>query len=807
MYYFLVQLVSDVALVLVTGRGMLTADDAVRGGVTVLTYGAHLRCCAYRARSCTECDGCGESNVAAWQCGGAMCGSRCLCDDHATFHQKRGHPLTSLLRTLGRINAVGPHVPCKEVDHASSPGGALLFYCLTCSVPVCQLCTVGVHPVSDGHKVVTLDKAVTTLAPALTDRVQSFQVAETQLRRFCDDDIPKAVALITARRDAALAQIADAGAAVVERVRVEVATLSDAVTSACDSKVAALMEQQGRVAGCVSELAMMAAYGTTALESGNPVNISLATISATDSSGVVSTSRELAVDATLEFRVDASLVVIDLGTMVTSAATARTTRDQRPEANNSASQVALLGLQYLQSQAKTPANRVRLMVHAAAVQDMVTRYMDFPAMVEAGIGFLANVADAADNCARLMTHVPVVVAAMDRHGDDQSVVQVCVEFIANIAVAGDNQEPLMAHVGAVVAAMVVHDTAVVVKHGARFLARVASRSKNKAALMERVGTVVEAMARHVDHADVVSATLDILSKESEVSAHVAPLMPFVGTAVSAMTKHSAVAAVALSGLLYLRSIAAGAAAADLESLMGHLNTVVSTLTGHRDVEAVAEAGVGFLSNMCNKKTALRVVAHLDVVMSAMARHGDIGVVVERGLYCLMQLAEATENVAVLMAHVDAAVLAMGRHSDNANVARWGTHLLESLASESNETKLRLMKHVVLAVSIMSRRSESSDIVSYCLRFLFQESVLTENREGLMPHLSPVLAAMARYPDHSGISTHGVYFMYNLSLSYRIASEMRLATSGVKPIVLAAVTRHGGADAELKKFGALLLGLL
>ena len=98
------------------------------------------------------------------------------------------------------------------------------------------------------------------------------------------------------------------------------------------------------------------------MESGNPVNISLATISANDSSGVVSTSRELAVDATLEFRVDASLVVIDLGTMVTSAATARTTRDQRPEANNSAFQVALLGLQYLQSQSKITGNRVSMMV-------------------------------------------------------------------------------------------------------------------------------------------------------------------------------------------------------------------------------------------------------------------------------------------------------------------------------------------------------------------------------------------------------------------------------------------------------------
>ena len=119
----------------------------------------------------------------------------------------RQHPLASLLLTLGRINAVGQHVPCREADHASSLGGALLFYCLTCSVPVCQLCTVGVHPVSDGHKVVTLDKAVTTLAPALTDRVQSFQVAGTQLRTFCDEDIARAVALITARRDAALAQI------------------------------------------------------------------------------------------------------------------------------------------------------------------------------------------------------------------------------------------------------------------------------------------------------------------------------------------------------------------------------------------------------------------------------------------------------------------------------------------------------------------------------------------------------------------------------------------------------------------------
>ena len=271
-----------------------------------------------RCIDCVDCQAIGESMPAKWQCDGAVCQGRPVCDDHAGLHQKRGHPLLSLLRNVGRVTAVGPYAMCSASGHGSVPGAALLLYCLTCGVPVCQLCTVSDHGLPK-HRVVTLAEASTALAPALTASLQSFQQAETRLRAFCDDDIPKAVALIAARRDAALAQIADAGAAVVERVRVEVATLSDAVTSACDSKVAALMEQRGRVKGCVSELEMVAAYGRTALECGNPASIALATKSASASSVVASTSRELAADETLEFHVTRAPVLIDLGTVLTIA--------------------------------------------------------------------------------------------------------------------------------------------------------------------------------------------------------------------------------------------------------------------------------------------------------------------------------------------------------------------------------------------------------------------------------------------------------------------------------------------------------
>ena len=253
---------------------------------------------------------------ATWECGGPTCKNRPLCDDHASYHQKRKHPLTSLLRSVGRVIAVGPHALCTVDGHASDLGGALLFYCLTCSRPVCSVCTVMGHP-RGAHVVESLSEAVSKLTPDLSGRIDAFRTAEARLRAFGVHEIAKAVSQLTACRDAALLHVEAAGAAVIDKVQQEVATLSRSVNDDYDKKVAALTEQQSRVLGCAAELDIVATYATTALESSNPACIALATISSKDSEAVMGTSRVLDVDTTLEFHLTATPTVVRLGTVWT----------------------------------------------------------------------------------------------------------------------------------------------------------------------------------------------------------------------------------------------------------------------------------------------------------------------------------------------------------------------------------------------------------------------------------------------------------------------------------------------------------
>ena len=147
-----------------------------------------------------------DSVPATWLCGGASCKNKAVCDEHALLHQRRQHPLTSL---LGRSADAGPQALCSKADHASTLAGALTLYCLTCRCAVCVQCTALDHPAA-AHDVKPLSDAAAALTRSLHDDVRDLQAAQQRLLAFTTGDVDNAVALLHARCDAATTAIADA---------------------------------------------------------------------------------------------------------------------------------------------------------------------------------------------------------------------------------------------------------------------------------------------------------------------------------------------------------------------------------------------------------------------------------------------------------------------------------------------------------------------------------------------------------------------------------------------------------------------
>ena len=116
-----------------------------------------------------------------------------------------------------------------------------------------------------------------------------------------------------------------------------------------------------------------------------------------------------------------------------------------------------------------------------------------------------------------------------------------------------------------------------------------------------------------------------------------------------------------------------------------------------------------------------------------------------------------------------------------------------------------MAYVDTVVGGMTAHCAVTAVADSGLSFLNNLAMEAGGKAPLMVHVPAALAVMAKYAEHDVVSMRGVFLLYNLSeLPANVAA---LKAAGAGPVVLAAVTRHGGptgVGANVKGFGELLL---
>jgi hypothetical protein len=178
--------------------------------------------------------------------------------------------------------------------HMGLPGGLLLFYCLTCKVSVCQLCTVVEHPVAV-HNVKTATTAAAELSLLLsTDLVQCKAGIET-LHAF-GGTVAAAVLRATQQCESTKVAIRARAQRLVADITAAASALCNEVDLIHVQKSVVLKKQEARVRNGCHQLRLAEAVAIQAIAGGQPTLLSSA-IGTTTASKKLPSSMSLTLDA------------------------------------------------------------------------------------------------------------------------------------------------------------------------------------------------------------------------------------------------------------------------------------------------------------------------------------------------------------------------------------------------------------------------------------------------------------------------------------------------------------------------------
>lgn len=359
-----------------------------------------------------------------------------------------------------------------------------------------------------------------------------------------------------------------------------------------------------------------------------------------------------------------------------------------------------------------------------------------------------------------------VIRAMVKYPRDQRIQESSCQALWNLSATESNQIEIAKNggIGAIIDSMKhFQQSSSLQEKAVAALSNLGAVELNQISILQHGGVtaIVDAMNNNLGDVDVqekgCAAITNLANRSKEIKTNIAQVSG-INAIIHAMMFHEADPELQENALKALRNMCANDEEnKKLVAAEGGISYVICAMQNHRDHTGVQEQGCWTLSNLAaNKDNKIFIGENggIDCIILAMWNHFDKPAVQEWGCRALWTLSVDANNKKTVakLGGIGAVVNAMRTHQNEAAVQEKGCGVFVSLASNSDENKIKIVNDegldvIVMAMIIHEKKKSVQDRACSALKRLACAANLTSFETFGIPNL--LLQAKESFPKECG----------------------------------------------------------